>query len=617
MSTLKDGTQGAPLLSGPHRGKRGACDRCRGQKLRCLREDKSQDSPQATCVRCLKAGATCSFGVAKRAGRPPRPKAPSLQERRGNGSGKARKHGTPSAPTVSATPQSGSFGRNADGAQDRHDMEGPSDRSLGEHSADHGCGWDTEDATPMHALSPSSLQETSDILAGVNLDFPESSMASLAWPDEPLPPFANIDGGQASGFPVEPFDLEYSYAFPHYHVQPMDIQIQTATSTSNEELSRNKGDNAYGTPATTCSSNAQIPGPSDRLSNLGSWSGGASTQQFDAVSAPDARWRLAVDGNRESARESPSSSMGSTAKPEFFSDSDDREAGDHLDDKALSGNDIPYQRMQKLSQLAMDLYVRLEAYDSEGHQPTSGAAATTFQAQLVGSVLKSSSTFLTLLASFSAPATPSAPFAPPLSTPTLSHSDSTYNFTDSGASSLASALNYVDLAMDDPLQNPYRELLAGSSDASGPPPPLDMTTVLQLLSCYIRIIHLHSIMHARILDCLLAFRHDAQHVDSVPPVFPGMEVGGVSLNKFGTMQVDLLLQISLHMLGEVESALGLPEEYRIGKKKARGRGILEASVSGGFVGCLMKEVAWGGKRVESVKEQLRNLRRVLKEAIDI
>jgi hypothetical protein len=45
-----------------------ACDRCRGQKLRCFR---SQDS-QATCNRCERAGTTCSVDSSVRMGRPSR-----------------------------------------------------------------------------------------------------------------------------------------------------------------------------------------------------------------------------------------------------------------------------------------------------------------------------------------------------------------------------------------------------------------------------------------------------------------------------------------------------------------------------------------------------------------
>jgi len=120
-------------------------------------------------------------------------------------------------------------------------------------------------------------------------------------------------------------------------------------------------------------------------------------------------------------------------------------------------------------------------------------------------------------------------------------------------------------------------------------------------------------MHTHILDYILTFPscQRRQSNDPIPPVFPGMQIGGVSLDQFGTFQVKLLLQICLHILEDIELALGLPDEYRFGKRKSGGRGVLEASVSAGFVQCLMREEAWKGKRVESVRERLGVLHRVL------
>ncbi|KAH8689828.1 hypothetical protein BGW36DRAFT_389806 [Talaromyces proteolyticus] len=48
--------------------KRFACDRCRDQKLRCPRDEKSSDA----CARCLRAGAVCVTGCTRLIGRPPR-----------------------------------------------------------------------------------------------------------------------------------------------------------------------------------------------------------------------------------------------------------------------------------------------------------------------------------------------------------------------------------------------------------------------------------------------------------------------------------------------------------------------------------------------------------------
>jgi hypothetical protein len=49
--------------------RRSACDRCRAHKLRCLRDNTTNDALQP-CQRCSKAGAACSTGAPLRSGRP-------------------------------------------------------------------------------------------------------------------------------------------------------------------------------------------------------------------------------------------------------------------------------------------------------------------------------------------------------------------------------------------------------------------------------------------------------------------------------------------------------------------------------------------------------------------
>ncbi|KAL6399667.1 Fungal Zn binuclear cluster domain containing protein [Ilyonectria robusta] len=64
-----------------------ACDRCRGQKLRCMRSA----SPNAPCERCQKAGATCIIDSSVRMGRPKR--TPKNQS--GESSGSSRNPSQP------------------------------------------------------------------------------------------------------------------------------------------------------------------------------------------------------------------------------------------------------------------------------------------------------------------------------------------------------------------------------------------------------------------------------------------------------------------------------------------------------------------------------------------
>ncbi len=600
----------------PQPSKRGACDRCRGQKLRCLRDDQSRDSSQAPCLRCFKAGATCSYGIAKRAGRPPashisHAHAPSSQQqKKGNRGEKTKESGIASRSILNTNgdhltsfsnrqADGGRFCRETDGRASGRLLQEPTENPPNQESEEE---TETLETSPLEELSPSPLHDTTSHLDRANLHFPAysgSSNATLPWPDETLSAFYNNDAGQALG--LEPFGPKYSWAFHSYQAQGMDIQMPAALPMSNEAQSKDMGTHAYGSPAQTYSTNAQMSGTSDEAMDLDFPRRNAHTEPFSPMETVQARPDLILDGDRNRVIEN--------------------EVGNNFDQGTLSFNEIQHRRMQELSELAMDLYAQLAANDPEDNrQRASGATATVFQDQLVGSVLKSSNTFLTLLTSFSTPATSSSPpFTRPPPTPPTNQNNSPCSSSDSRASPSASTLDQDDSTMDEPGQHARGKLPNGSFDDSKPRPSTGMTTVLQLLTCYLRIVHLHSIMHIRLLDYLLAFfPHANQHGGSVPPVFPGMQVGGVSLDRFGTFQVKLMLQISIHVLGEIELALGLPEEYMIGKRKRKrdGRGVLEASVSGGFVKRLMREMAWRGKEVEFVRERLGNLRRVLKGAID-
>ncbi|KAI0452047.1 hypothetical protein F5B21DRAFT_484944 [Xylaria acuta] len=67
LSKLKSGS-GVVKPQARERALQFACDRCKGQKLRCIRTPK-QDAP---CERCRKAGATCVIDSSVRMGRPKR-----------------------------------------------------------------------------------------------------------------------------------------------------------------------------------------------------------------------------------------------------------------------------------------------------------------------------------------------------------------------------------------------------------------------------------------------------------------------------------------------------------------------------------------------------------------
>ena len=296
-------------------------------------------------------------------------------------------------------------------------------------------------------------------------------------------------------------------------------------------------------------------------------------------------------GKRQVYREA--SSIDTPAPPQGFLG---RHAG--KDNEKLERN---HRRIQELSELAMDLYRQLPVRDTENQTSIPGAAGTTFQHDLVGSVLKSSKTFVTVLSYFPESNAPSSPApSPSASRQNLASSPSDRE----GSSPLAPCRDEQDSVMSKDENRP-----SGCSDSG----PADLTTVLELLACYMRLIHLHSVMHSHFLEYLLnclPSRID-QSNDPIPPVFPGMQVDGVSLDSFGASQVMFVLQVSLRVLGDVEMMLGLPEECRIGKRKSGAKGVLGASVSARFVKAVMREEAWREKKLLCVRKRLETLWRVL------
>lgn len=597
--------------------KRGACDRCRGQKLGCIHQQQNSDSPQSTCVRCFKAGATCSYDTTKRARRSPASKASSLRERRGNGHGITKVAGAVSGPTVGPSDKSGYLDGKACTWQDqRGSGYSSSDQQSEGYTVNQEIERERENTTQMHAQTPSSLRDNSNIPSEVDRDFSvcsRSSNAHLPWSDEMMTPFSYQNPEEASD--LELFGSKYNWVFHNNRAQPIDIQLPDASPTSNREQCRDGGLSTYGIQAQYCSGDAQMSGASEAMDIdlLGTSVHTGSLNPADTVDIRQCRDR---DEHKEWARLSGSSGMSATANSPLFERLAKTEAEFKLGKGSLSVDETQHRHMQELSKLEMDLYVQLANINEESNQPTSSGVATAFQDQLIGSVLKSSDTFLTVLASFSAPVAHSSPLSPYPAASSASYKNYIHGSSDSGTSASTSASGIDEYGTDEMVQYPHGKRAIGSYDDLEPALPLDMATVLQLLTCYIRIVHLHSIMHTRMLDYMAAFlQHSTQHVDFGPPVFLDMRVGGVSLDRFGVFQIKLLLQISLQVLGGIESALGLPEEFRVGKHKGGRTGVLMENVSGEFVKCLMNQRVWREKKVDCVKEQLSKLRRVLKRAM--
>ena len=599
----------APMASNPRPSTRGACDRCRGQKLRCLRDEQSPDDLQAPCVRCFKAGATCYYGVARRAGRPsasqsaPTPAPFPQQQRSGPRGGKSMANGVPANETDLIPSNQDNVNCFDHEAHTKRDSQINSSQSSG-------------------GLSQEESEYTSDLLRSY-------FNGNLTWPDEELALLGNQDSGRTHGLeqlgPLDNWPLNPDQA------QAMQVQMQPVFPLSAFENPKDTGVNNYQTSPQPLQDTSPMSKAFQETMDVDYLGCGAQNRSFGSRNFIDHASLPEQSQERTRSKNGLNSSLNSETIPT---------------------TEAQHKRMRELSELAVDLYAQLGAHNPNRRgQPVPNSQA--FQDRLVGSVLRSSNTFLALMKSFypsvarptSSSSSSSHPFPNPPSAASSSTNQnnspcsSSYIDTD-GASPSASALyERDDSIMDnDPRYSAPNDGSRGSG-FSEPPQPTDVTTVLQLLTCYLRIVQLHSIMHNHFHDYLVAYitlpksqssspssslnRQPHPLPVAVPPVFSGLQIGCVSLDPWGTFQVRFLLQISMHVLGEIELALGLPEEYVLIGKGKSGRsdsmggcvGLLEASVSGGFVERVMKEGEWRGQRVEVVRQRLRELRSVLRGAV--
>ena len=283
---------------------------------------------------------------------------------------------------------------------------------------------------------------------------------------------------------------------------------------------------------------------------------------------------------------------------------------------AKNARDIQYHLMHELSELGITFYKQAAEIDRPNGFPATSMSGLSHCA---GNVLQSSLKFLNLLES-TYPLKTSPSFGRERHTMTLDEDE-----IMSEASLASDTPNDTKLTAEQHAHFSVTNTNGAYKDPNSSAKPLladmtDTTEILGLLTCHIRILHLHNILYLRFSDYLTETL--AQEGAQLPPIFPDMEVGGVSLDRFGKFQVKLLLQISAHVLGEIEMTLGLPDRYRISKRgDAYSRGILEGSVSLELIEVTMKErgrtePGIEKDRIASIRENLVRLRQLLRGTIN-
>ncbi|KAL8703498.1 MAG: hypothetical protein Q9201_003308 [Fulgogasparrea decipioides] len=327
--------------------------------------------------------------------------------------------------------------------------------------------------------------------------------------------------------------------------------------------------------------------------------------------------------------------------------------------------DIRHRRMQELSDLGMTLYAQIleTASPASSTNPPKSSPQPPFA--LAGKVLSGSIKFLHLLTSLysTCPSVASSPttnetldkrkLSNSTEDETISHYSPSSSFSDLNVTASSFSRGSVETECNSPLlpvgaQSKHRHSRSASkrqhqrkrtrspSQLSHPTSgsvtdwqvgageelgaerhqPADVTEVFALLTCYIRLLQLHSLLYARMTEFLTSFSQEMSSFSSTSnqagvsaaqgcpsghssapnlsslgatfsasrdgvmdgtsssqksretpaPLFPGLCLNGVCLDNFANFQIKFLLQITAHTLGEIECMLGLPEGYRVSRR---------------------------------------------------
>ncbi|KAK8197689.1 uncharacterized protein BKA78DRAFT_82562 [Phyllosticta capitalensis] len=163
---------------------------------------------------------------------------------------------------------------------------------------------------------------------------------------------------------------------------------------------------------------------------------------------------------------------------------------------------------------------------------------------------------------------------------------------------------------------PEHSIQAGTSQAGSKQSAFELDTagIFEILTPYIRLVHLHSLMYTEFYDWLLCWPSKSALAHAT---FPNLSVGNQSLDFSGKFQIELFLRISLQILGEIEMRLGLPAEssvcggYRTAGAHAK---VLGSSVSPEVLKMALSilENGPGGRSMISLRERLFQINHPLK-----
>lgn len=602
--------------------RRAACDRCRAQKLRCVRLSHSN---AAKCKRCESAGATCHYSISKPAGRP-------------SGNGHSSNAASSSNSSLVAVDAASGQRPNDNEREPKLSRSGsrleqrPSDTSMG-----------NEELDVQDPLESAAIDQNANNPATFAPD-------DMAWSPTARPTTAKTNGWQAN---------QQTIMIPPIFNEP-DL---TLSGFSREDCSWWAYDSTMGgTPSS--------PTSWESLGQAGSthsfpW----STMPWDSVNRDIGQTGIAPNCHSmgtESTIPAPTSTELLGAKDDCYTQSrapmkmppnsllvDSEQTNTVVDQHRVSSDrEIatgPHRWMQQFSELNLRLYQLASANSSLERDMSCGGKLAQFPTQLAGQVVDISSAFLDLLRAVGSRTQEDDGTA---GTDQVSSQEEQIRLRNHRHHSFADDFSSESSGDEHSDVEPrsrghknrhfqrYPEGSGGLGKLGKNMSPLtDITTLLQLLACYLRLRDLHRILYTAIHHYMVSntsaksktssSQHDLSTTEQLSakqrPLFKGLQIGGTSLEDFHPFQVKFVLQITVHILGEIEHTLGLPGVDRVSKKTDDEQpGILGAGVSPQLLKTVMRDNAVPGGRggpdgsiVLAMRDRLSQLRKLLRGSINL
>ena len=99
---------------------------------------------------------------------------------------------------------------------------------------------------------------------------------------------------------------------------------------------------------------------------------------------------------------------------------------------------------------------------------------------------------------------------------------------------------------------------------------LDPPLILQIIGCYLHLIRIYCTIFSRVRQLVTGSSFTS---NLALLALPGLEISGFPLQS-GILQTTILLQVVMHLLGQIEEVLGIPTEHRICGIEEQSNGML-------------------------------------------